>query len=203
VLNNALNFSKLGVRCIDLTGKDDLKNIHQFVFKVPSKSSEIKYTIEFYEYKHEMFVGKFYPTQYSKEKYRFGLIVDEGVSFANKVISTVLKTFQWMSERYPNSSFGFIGEPKYKKDIIKKKSYTVIQEQKESIVETKRFQWYYKVCNFVVNPDEFEMYISKSNSSILLINKRAIKSEFYSDYVKKIEAMMIDNYPEYVSTYSE
>ena len=199
MLNNAQEFQNLGPKGIDISGSEDLKRIHQFKFKVPTTEGVlVSYNLDFHQYQYDIYVGKFYPTVYSKEDFKFGLILNHGVRFANMVISTVLKVFQWMSKKYPEASFGFIGEPKYSLKVKKKKSYTVYTENKEEIESTKRYNWYLKVCNFVIDPDDYELFVSSKNSSILLINKTVIKTENYEEFVLNVEGMMRRNYPDFV-----
>lgn len=75
MLDSGVEFTSLGSNGIDCGY--DLVRKHFFNFKVEYKNAHEKYTVEFHEYKHNMFVGKYYPTKFSREKHpnaSFGFI---------------------------------------------------------------------------------------------------------------------------------
>lgn len=190
MLDSGVEYTSHGSNGIDC-GYDLIKK-HFFSFKVPYSKGIEKYTVEFHEYKYSMFVGKYYPTRFSKDKDKFALIFQEnrGVRFTSIVLRTVQNIFLHVFRKYPKASFGFIGEPRRVVKTPKKaKGYKIIQE--ENIDETKRYQLYRKICLRDIGIENFSLLENKEKSAIILINNCNGDIESYRD---KITKMMMRNY---------
>lgn len=174
------------------TAGGDLLRIHTFVFKVPHKDNLEKYTLEFHEYESKLFVGKFYPTRLSDNENRFSFVYYDGrsLSFAIRVLKTVEDGFLFILNKYPDASFGFIGEPK---DIRKKKkNYTLIQ--KEDKKESQRYRIYSEIFRRDISPDTLEFRKNRDISALLFINMKMSQKEERDTYESCIVEMMKNNY---------
>lgn len=171
---------------------DDLLRKHYYSFKVPYNNTHEKYTVEFHEYKYSMFVGKYYPTKYRHDKDKYALVFDDhrGIRFVSQVLRTVQDIFLKIYTKYPQASFGFIGEPKKVKIKPKKgKGYTITREEK--LERTKRFELYRKICLRDIGIESFTLYENTQKSAIILINNDISNTKNYKD---KIITMMKNNY---------
>ena len=112
--------------------------VHKYKF-LSSKTNK-SYIVEF-EYIYENFYGvKFYLFDYKKSKNRYKML--SNLNEASMVISTCLLIGVDFFHKFPDASFGFVGERKEDEDVRCTKRYRVYKRLVESYVSSALFVHY-------------------------------------------------------------
>jgi len=162
---------------------DILVYTHIYIFHTKNNSKgkgKDKYVVNVEEYKHDVFILKFYKQNHSDSKNRYSLLTGEFL--ARKIIMTCVNIGIHILSQNPNASFGFLGMPTLKE----------IQRPANKIYNTKRYRVYEKFATFFFQEENFEHNYDINTSAyfMLSIKKRNIDKEIK----QKILNMFVDHY---------
>lgn len=131
------------------------------------------YIVEVEKFEHEIFLLKYYPKKYSKDKNRFNVLTNEEKLGAFKIFDTCVQIGLEILEKNPEASFGFIG------------SATLEEKEKNNFFNTKRFRIYSHIATAYFNPEHFDHTLVKEQSLYLIANRRKVvaKASFIKDVI--------------------
>ena len=146
-----------------------------YKYKFVSSKTNKSYIVEFDELQENFYGIKFYMYDYKKSSSRYKML--SNLNEANMVISTCLLVGVDFFNRFPDASFGFIGERK----------------EDENVANTKRFRVYKLFVESYVSLNYFSHYSLSEYSAYCLINNKVGDTDKYmSDIVDYMRKTFVD-----------
>lgn len=143
------------------------------------KAYRIRYIVIVEEYKHNIFVPKFYPAHLKSNGKRFNVLTND--FHAPGIIRTTINIMLQLLSKRPDASFAWLGAPVIMKNKVESNSFT------------QRFRIYKKVMINFFTQEKWYHYEDYRTSTYMLVNK--LQSDF-DEYLQKVISMFIYIYPE-------
>ena len=144
LLKNTKNFSS------------DILESSLYKFKTPKKV----YHVIVEKYNFNVFVVKYYISDYERSKNKYNIVFKEKNVSPSKIFRTVFEIMVTILSKNENCNFGFIGAEK------------IIGNKIEGKENTQRFKIYKYLCNNLIGESVFTHYESEKQSAYLLLNNK-------------------------------
>ena len=138
----------------------------------------LQYIVNVEQYQYDIFIVKFHLADHSNSKWRYCYLTKQGD--ARRIIFTCVEIGLEIYSKFPNASFGFIGNPTKKEIKIRK------------FDNTKRYKAYQNFAKFFFDPNVFEHIYNNEKSTYILLNRK--KKEDTKDLLKSIIKMFETHY---------
>ncbi|MDI1233297.1 MAG: hypothetical protein PSX81_03330 [bacterium] len=154
---------------------DILKFTHIYIFH---NKNNWKYVVNVEEYKHDVFIMKFFKQNHADSKFRYSILTNE--YDARKIIQTCVNIGLHVLQQFPKASFGFLGMPTMKE-----------LKREDKIFNTKRYRVYEKYATFFFKEENFEHNFDINTSAYFMLNKKQLED---NKHIKKTILQMFTNH---------
>jgi hypothetical protein len=147
------------------------------VYHFRSTKTKRWYIVRVEQYPHDFYGIKFYLKSDGRSPRKYNRLT--GLNEPRPIIYTCIAILMELAERYPNSSFGFIGA-----NLIG-----------ESENETKRFRVYRRILTTYFSEEHYLHYQIKEKSAYALVRKTTLENN--PNLIKEISTYFSDNYTDF------